>query len=180
MPEGVKLQTDRVERIEGFKVDRGVSEGVYHLSRVFKGLDASPAVARIFEGREAAERFLSQVKVEVSSSSRGYMRVSGEDGRLIVSKGFLEKGDLKTLYLDLIHELIHIKQFHNGLNLYDERYGYIDRPTEVEAYRETVMEARRLGMTDDEIYEYLRVEWVCQEDIDRLADKLGVKRSRVR
>ena len=51
---------------------------------------------------------------------------------------------------------------------------YVDRPTEVEAYRNTVNEARKQGMSDEEIYEYLRTEWMSVEELRRLATSVGV------
>ncbi len=36
--------------------------------------------------------------------------------------------------------------------------AYVDRPTEIEAYQTTVAEAKRIGMTDEQIIEYLKTE----------------------
>jgi len=44
------------------------------------------------------------------------------------------------------------------LDLFDRKYSYVDRPTEVEAYKYTVEEARNLGMKKEEILDYLKVE----------------------
>jgi len=46
--------------------------------------------------------------------------------------------------------------------------------TEIEAYEITVREARRIGLTDDVILDYLRVSWITPEEHKRLATKLGV------
>ena len=51
----------------------------------------------------------------------------------------------------------------------------VDRPTEIEAYRHTIKEARRIGMTDKEIYEYLKVDWISDDDAKKLAATLGIK-----
>ena len=59
-----------------------------------------------------------------------------------------------------------------------KRFEYVDRPTELEAYKHTIKEARRLGMTDDEIVDYLRVTWLDEEEVRRLARNLAVKVSR--
>jgi hypothetical protein len=63
---------------------------------------------------------------------------------------------------------------------FGKRFEYVDRPTELEAYRHTVKEARRLGMSDEEIAEYLKVTWLDTAEVSRLARHLGVKVSRKR
>jgi hypothetical protein len=86
----------------------------------------------------------------------------------------LSSGDKVDIYLDVIHELCHIKQFMEGKELFDNRYDYVDRPTEVEAYRYTVQEARRLGLTEERICRYLRTEWMSEDDFKRLAKAVNV------
>lgn len=103
------------------------------------------------------------------------MGVSDQDGHLIVSTHYLKHGDEKEIYLDIIHELVHIKQFMQGKKLFDERFEYAHRPTEIEAYRQAIREARRIGMTDEEIYRYLKTEWMSEDKVRKLAKTLGVK-----
>ena len=62
-----------------------------------------------------------------------------------------------------------------GKQLFDSHYGYADRPTEVEAYRYAVQEARRLGLSDERICQYLKTEWMSDEDFKRLAQHVDVK-----
>ena len=50
----------------------------------------------------------------------------------------------------------------------------MDRPTEIEAYALVVEEARKLGMTEEKIAEYLYVEWASPADHLRLCRRLGV------
>ena len=78
----------------------------------------------------------------------------------------------------LIHELVHVRQFREGRQLFDRRYGYTDRPTEIEAYRYAVEEAKRIGMTDEEILRYLKTEWMSEENHRKLAETLNVKTSK--
>jgi hypothetical protein len=87
----------------------------------------------------------------------------------------LNNGDRLDIYLDLIHELVHVKQFMDGRELFDVHYSYTERPTEVEAYRHTVEEARRLGLNDARICQYLKTEWISDQDLKRLANAVGVK-----
>jgi hypothetical protein len=62
-----------------------------------------------------------------------------------------------------------------GKDLFDDRYEYVERPTEIEAYRYTVKEARRLGLNDQRIIEYLKTEWMSQSDLEKLANYVGIK-----
>jgi hypothetical protein len=54
----------------------------------------------------------------------------------------------------------------------------VDRPTEIEAYRYTVEEAKKLEMTENDILRYLRVDAVDDTELGRLIEKIGVKRRR--
>jgi hypothetical protein len=61
-----------------------------------------------------------------------------------------------------------------GKELFDPRYSYVERPTEIEAYRYTVQEARRLGLSDERICEYLKTEWISDKDLKFLAKAVNV------
>jgi hypothetical protein len=137
----------------------------------FKGFDEIEAVRGIFG--EKTTQTLTNLKVELSWVM-GYMYVDGSDGHLVVSKGYLSTGDKTDIYLDLIHELCHVKQFMEGKELFDPRFDYVDRPTEIEAYRYCVKEARRLGLSDERICRYLWTEWMSEHELKRLAKAVNV------
>ncbi len=103
------------------------------------------------------------------------MWIDPTDGSLIISSHYLNEGDKTDIYLDLIHELVHVRQFMEGKKLFDAEYDYADRPTEIEAYQHAVDEARRLGLNDQQICEYLKTEWMSDEDLTRLAKSLNVE-----
>src|SRR5256885_9554778 len=103
------------------------------------------------------------------------MYVVAAGGNVMAVLEYLKRGGEKNVYLDVPPELTHIRQWHAGKELWDRRYNYVDRPTEIEAYQVAVDEARRLGMTDREIAEYLRVEWTSREEHERLCHHLGVR-----
>lgn len=138
----------------------------------FKGFEKVEAVRELFG--DETEKILKNLKIEFFSRG-GYMGVSNEDGHITISASYLRNGDERDLYLDIIHELVHVKQFRNGVQLHDGRFRYSDRPTEIEAFTHTVKEARRIGMTDKEIYEYLGTEWMSEEEVKKLAAAVGVK-----
>jgi GNAT superfamily N-acetyltransferase len=131
---------------------------------VFAGFETVDAVKGLF-GPET-EDVISRLKVSLDSP-RGYLRVDGETGNVIVNPEYLRTGQERHIYLDVIHELTHVRQFMEGKELYDRRFPYFERPTEVEAYRVAVREARRIGMDKEEIVDYLRVEWVTEEEFMR-------------
>jgi len=122
---------------------------------------------------ERTEEVLRHLKVEFTWIG-GYMFVDNTDGHLVINSRYLNSGDKVDIYLDLIHELFHIRQFMEGKELFDTRYEYIERPTEIEAYRYTVQEARRLGLSDERICQYLKTEWMSDSDLKRLAKVLDV------
>jgi hypothetical protein len=97
---------------------------------------------------------------------------------LVVELKHIRDADERYLYLDIIHKLIHVKQYLDGRELFDDEYSYADQPTETEAYQYTVEECRTLGMTDEEIAKYLYVEWVTEKEFARMLETLGVTSSR--
>ena len=138
----------------------------------FKDFGKVEAVRGIFGDK--TDEVLSHLVVELSWIM-GYMYVDGSDGHLVISKGYLSKGNRTDIYLDLIHELCHVKQFMEGRELFDPKYDYVERPTEIEAYSYTVKEARRLGLSDERICSYLKTEWMDEVDLMKLAKSVSVK-----
>src|SRR5438128_5069833 len=97
------------------------------------------------------------LKVAFFSSKSGYMGVSDEDGHLVVSTHYLRTGNRRDIYLDVVHELVHVRQFSEGKQLFPEGFNYPDAPTEGEAYKVRIAEGPRLGMTDRERLQHLQV-----------------------
>ena len=144
----------------------------YVFTECFKDFDKVDAVRGIF-GEKTTE-VLSNLKVDFTLFS-GYMYVDSSNGHLVVSSRYLKTGNKLDIYLDLIHELCHVKQLMEGRELFDPNYSYVERPTEIEAYRYTVQEARRLGLSDERICEYLKTEWMSDRDFKFLAKTVNVK-----
>jgi hypothetical protein len=149
----------------------GVGNKKVIFSEFFKDFEKVEAVRGIFG--EKTKEVLSNLTVELTWVM-GYMYVDDSDGHLVISKEYLNSGDKTDIYLDLIHELCHVKQFMEGKKLFDPRYEYVDRPTEIEAYRYCIKEARRLGLSEERICCYLRTEWINDEDFKRLAKYVDV------
>jgi hypothetical protein len=125
-------------------------------------------------------KILDETEVTLTPDGTRYMHVDDNDGSLVVGMKYLRDADARYLYLDIIHELVHVKQYLDGKELFDEEFSYADRPTEIEAYQYTVEECRRLGMTEQEIAQYLYVEWMTRKEFARMLETLGVNPSRDR
>ncbi|MGZ4849918.1 MAG: hypothetical protein ACXV2C_00900 [Candidatus Bathyarchaeia archaeon] len=149
----------------------GVGNQKVIFAEYFKDFEKVEAVKGIFG--EKTDEVLSHLTVELSLIF-GYMYVDGSDGHLVISKNYLNNGDKTDIYLDLIHELCHVKQYMEGKELFDPRYDYVDRPTEIEAYCYAVQEARRIGLSEERISCYLKTEWMSENDLRRLAKSVNV------
>jgi hypothetical protein len=164
-PAHAKLPDVRIPKIIRLRYERFLDH--------FKGFEDVEAVRAIFGPKTRA--VLRSLKVEFFSSKWGYMGVSDEDGHLVVSTHYLRTGNRRDIYLDVVHELVHVRQFREGKELFPEGFNYPEAPTEIEAYRACIAEGRRLGMTDRELFQYLKVEWMDDADLRKLARNVGVK-----
>jgi len=144
----------------------------YPFTNYFKGFEKVEAVKQIFGDK--TEEVLRNLRVQFFPMV-GYMGTSNSDGHLMINPRYLNNGDRVDVYLDIIHELVHVRQFMMGKELFDTHFDYAKRPTEIEAYRYTVEEARRIGLSDKRICECLKTEWMSNEDLRLLAKSLNVK-----
>ena len=136
----------------------------------FNGFEENLAVRGLFGDK--TESVLRNLKVDFIWF--GYMGVNDSNGHLMVNKRYLSTGRRVDIYLDVIHELCHVKQHMDGRELFDPRYDYVDRPTEIQAYRYAAQEAKRIGLNEGEIRLYLKVEWMSPEVLDRLIKNMGM------
>jgi hypothetical protein len=155
------------------RIERRAPTKLYPFERFFQRFAEVPTVREYFGAQTA--RILRQQRVEFFSARFGYMSTSDIDGHLIISSHYLKDGDFRNVYLDIVHELCHVKQFRDRKPLFYPKLSYVDAPSEIEAYAFTIKEGRRIGMTDDELIEYLRIEWISPADLRRLARRMGLK-----
>ena len=167
-----------VESKLNVEIERDAPSRLYPFTRFFRGFENVPTLQRVF-GKQVA-RAIRSVKVEFFSARFGYMGTSDVDGHLLISSRHLHDSDFRTVYLDLVHELCHVRQFRAGKPLFYPKLSYVDAPSEIEAYRHTVAEGRRIGMTDRQLFDYLKVEWISTAELRRLARRCGVAVSRSR
>ncbi len=156
----------------GVRIERDAPVRLLPFERFFRGFDQVGAVRRLF-GRQTVS-VLRSLKVEFFSARFGYMGTSDVDGHLLVSSHHLKDSDFRTVYLDVVHELCHVQQFRRGRPLFYPKLNYVDAPSEIEAYKFTVREGRRIGMSDRELTDYLKVEWIDAKDHRRLARRMGL------
>jgi hypothetical protein len=174
----------------GFRVARNLRVGRHSILEAFPGLDRLPAAERLVPDPAARARLFLETSIqlvdqdlwmyvspfELPKNVRREWRpiVSPESDCIVVGANHLRESPLLTLYMDIYHELCHILQRHDGANLWPPGVSYVKRWTEIEAYRFVVHEARALGVSDGFLREYLRVEWISEEELRELLTELKV------
>ncbi len=157
----------------GVKIKRNIPIRLYPLTEFFQGLEDVGALRTVFG--DETEDVLKNTKVEFYSSRWGYMGVNDTDGHILISAHHMKNSPHRTLYLDIIHELFHLRQLKDGRKLFLDEFDYFDSPIEIEAYEFTVKEARRIGMTDKEIIDYLEVPWADKKQLAKFVKRLKLK-----
>ena len=108
----------------------------------------------------------------------GFRMVETSEDVIVVSRSHLVNSPRMDVYLDVLHEFLHILQRKQGREIWPRRrIPYQDRPTEIEAYAFSVAEARRLGVPDAYLREYLHVPWLKKAEYLRLLRNVGVTSS---
>jgi hypothetical protein len=160
--------------VETVLVNRLLNPGEYRLRSLFPTIDAFHILKTVFpEPAELAEVLDFTSVLLIDSPHEMYVR--NEDGGIVVGLAHLREASETVLYLDIVHELCHVGQHRAGRNLYDQSKSYVDRETEIEAYAVTVREARRLGLDEATIADYLLVSWITDEEHERLLNTLNVR-----
>ena len=152
----------------------------------FRGFEKVKAVQDVFGGR--TDEVLGRLGIRFISNRYMYMGVSDQDGNIGVGTYHLKNSDLRTLYLDIVHELFHVKQFMDDREYFAREHRrylkktgfdtalYYRSPIEVPAYRHAVDEAKRIGMSFDEIADYLKMGPVHPKVFARLLEDVGLER----
>ncbi len=135
----------------------------------FMNFENVKAVQRIF-GDKTSD-VLKNLQVEFENDTE-YMRVDYE-GRLLINPTYFESAEFIDLYLDVIHELVHVKQVMQGKNC-NHALPYVERPLEIEAYGTAVDEARALGLDENQIISYLDSDLINNEELRQLATTLNI------
>jgi hypothetical protein len=161
-------------RVQSFRVRRKVGMGEYKLTDVFKGLESSSSLLDVFGTKAQMARTIEHLKLRVERNDSG-LWLDRDTGTICIGSKHLASAKNGFLYLDVIHVLVHVRQFLEGKELYDQAFEYVERPTELEAYRTTIAEARRVGMNEEEILRYLRMDAVDDSEFGKLMEKIGIR-----
>jgi hypothetical protein len=174
-----------------FRPVRDQAPGRYPLLDLFRGLEETVPF-RKYPGEDrailrAARHTWAQVnpgpgwmyvappRTPPEIRAAGFRMVETTDDVIVVGQGHLANSPLMDVYLDIIHEFLHVLQRKNGRQIWPRaRIPYVDRPTEIEAYAFSIAEARRLGVPDSYLREYLNVTWIRRAEFRRLLGNVGV------
>ncbi len=174
----------------GFRVARDLPVGRHPLLAAFPGLDRLPPASRLVREPGPRAKLFDETCVEIVDQDL-WMYVApwelpkiarrewspvlspGSDC-IVIGASHLRESPALVLFLDIFHELCHVLQRHDGANLWEPGVSYVRRWTEVEAYRFVVTEAKSLGVDDAFLREYLKVEWISDDEHAELLHELGV------
>lgn len=153
-------------------VPRVPGEGVHPLREIVPGLDKRQVFASI--AGEVDPGSVWDSAFVVCFRGDGYPRVDDHTGHILCPDAYAESYDPLIVYLDLVHELVHVRQLLEDREVYHFPEPYVRWPTEIEAYRITYEEAKRVGVEDEWFWGYLAVPWVEEEDLIELAASIGL------
>jgi hypothetical protein len=138
---------------------------------IFVNFGNVTAIRAIFGKR--TKTVLSKLQVGVFDGP-GYLWIDNKRGRsrLMASRKYILTGKRLYIYLDVVHELVHIRQHAAGTDLWNEKYAYLERPTEIEAYMAAAKEGMRLGMSAKELKRYLNAPWSSRKNNDEFYMKI--------
>ncbi len=160
-----------IELPEYARVVRTLSRGEHAYLALLPRLAESPAARRIESPTVPLVCLLDSARVRIRSGE-GFVWVDDEAPAIVLMEDYYRRGNPLDLYLDLIHELTHLRQLAEGKNLWDRSLHYVDRPTEIEGYAIAIEEGRRLGMADTEVVRHLSNPWLSPADVLRLRDNV--------
>lgn len=153
------------------RLDRARKPGLHPYLAIFPRADECPGVRRIEPDATKRAGLLADARIDLRPGP-GFAYIDVEQPAIVLAQEYYRTGSDLDLYLDLLHELTHIRQHHEGKDLWDERFAYVDRPTEIEGYAVAVEEGRRLGMEDDDVIEHLTNPWMDKADVARLEESV--------
>jgi glutaredoxin-related protein len=96
--------------LDSFKVNRDLPVGRYKLRDVFSGFEDVEALKKCIGNPDLLNSMIDDIHVSLTHDSE-YMYINDQDGSIVIGLEYLKSGDAHYLYLDLIHELVHVKQF---------------------------------------------------------------------
>lgn len=151
---------------------RGLPSGLHPYLVVLPGIVESPALQRIGTAQHLGEDVVRSAQVHIRPEN-SFCWVDVSVPCIVLSERYYQTGDEVDLYLDLLHELTHIRQHAQGRDLWDRSFAYHRRPTEIEGYAVAVGEARRIGMSEAEILAHLSNPWMSPAEVQELLGSIN-------
>jgi len=190
MPSGKKPRNPDAVSPPGFRVARDLLPGRHPLLEVFPGLDTLGPAQRLEPDPKKRAALFGETCVEVVDADmwmyvapremptvtrrRWKPVISPDRDCIVVGMDHLRESPAVMLFMDIYHELCHVLQRQGGANLWEPGVSYVKRWTEVEAYRFVVNEARSIGVPNAFLRDYLKVEWISDEEHRELLQELNV------
>lgn len=156
-----------IELPEYAMVVRSLECGLHPYRFLLPRLDESPIACRIESTTVPLGPLMDGARVHIKPGE-GYAWVDIKLPAIVLIESYYHRADPVDLYLDMVHELTHLRQFAEGKDLWDRSRAYVDRPTEIEGYALAVCEGMRLGMSEDEVLRHLSNPWMSDADVARL------------
>lgn len=148
-------------------VTRNLECGTHPYRVLLPRIEESPAVRRIASPKTPLGPLVDNARVRIKPG-KGYLWVDVKIPAIMLIEEYYREARQVDLYLDLVHELTHLRQLAEGLDIWDESLDYVDRPTEIEGYAVAVEEGMRLGMDEEEIIRHLSNPWMSDQEVARL------------
>ena len=182
-----------VEPPRDFQIDRTVPIGRHPITTAFPGIESTATARRHLADASERKRLYAETQVDIVPEDvwmyvaphalpkgmrrRWSPRVAPDADCIVIGESHLRESPALIVFLDIFHELCHVLQRRAGRELFDRKVSYVRRSTEIEAYQFALDEARRLGVDNETLREYLRVEWVTEAELEELYRTLGVAAS---
>jgi hypothetical protein len=153
------------------RLNRKLGLGLHAYLDVFPRAGESPGMRRVVADPQARQALLSSARIRISAMP-GYAYIDVKTPCISLSWFYYKSGTDLDLYLDMLHEVTHLRQLQEGADLWDSNFSYVDRVTEIEGYAVAVEEGRRLGMTDENLQRHLHNPWMSAGDVVRLKEHI--------
>lgn len=161
-----------IELPEYANVLRTLGRGLHPFRMLLPRLEESPVARRIETATTPLGPLMDNARVRIRTGE-GYCFVDVKAPAIVLFEGYYRQANPLDLYLDMTHELTHLRQLAEGMDLWDHSLEYVDRPTEIEGYAVAVEEGLRLGMTETQIIQHLSNPWLSAAEVVRLRNNIA-------
>jgi len=160
-----------IELPEYARVVRTLAIGIHPYRSLLPRLEESPVARRVGSADTPFGPLMDSARVRIKQGE-GYCFVDVKAPSIVLFEEYYRQANPLDLYLDLAHELTHLRQLAEGKNLWDHSLHYVDRPTEIEGYAVAVEEGLRLGMTESQVLQHLSNPWLNNGEVARLRNNI--------